>query len=137
MIASRQGVGLDIRPPQAAKVAEATMKVCWNGTCQQPKIHLMDGGTSVPQGCTGDDSDDVCGASASPDGSKHGFAELDGLSTTPVQVTVILRDARGKRLLDQKVDVTPQATYPNGKRCGKGAPQAGLIVQDGKVTVRR
>nr|BFE34731.1 hypothetical protein GCM10010200_069820 [Actinomadura rugatobispora] len=137
MIAARQGVGLEIPAPYAAKVAEATMRICWNGTCHQPEIHLSGTSRSVPQGCTGDGPDAVCGASASPDGGKQGFAAVTGLPTAPVQVTVTLRDVQGERLLHQKVDVTPHVTYPNGRHCGKGDPQAGLVVQDGKVTVRR
>jgi hypothetical protein len=91
----------------------------------------------VPQGCTGDGPDAVCGASSSPDGGKRGFADVADLPESPVEVTVTLRDDEGGRLLRQKLDVTPHATYPNGRHCGKGAPQAGLVVQDGKVTVRR
>ncbi|XVQ13352.1 hypothetical protein ACQP1W_12690 [Spirillospora sp. CA-255316] len=137
MIAARQGVGLDIPAPYAAKVAEATMQICWNGTCREPEVHLTGTGKTVPQGCTGDGPDAACGASSSPDGGKHGFADVADLPASPVQVTVTLRDAEGERLLRQKVDVTPHATYPNGRHCGKGDPQAGLVVRDGEVTVRR
>ncbi|MFF5263433.1 hypothetical protein ACFY4C_31265 [Actinomadura viridis] len=137
LIGTREGIGLDIAAPYAAKVSEATMKICWNGACREPEVRLMDSTTAVPQPCTGDAPDDVCGASASPDGGKTGFADLAGLPTGPVQVTLTLRDASGERLLARGLDVTPHATYPNGKDCGKGAPQAKLAVTgDGRVTVR-
>jgi hypothetical protein len=137
LIGSRQGIGLEIPAPYAGKVAKAAMTICWNGACRRPNLHLTPSTKAVPQGCTGDAPDDTCGAVASPDGGKRGFAEVTGLPATPVQVTVVLRDARGARLLDQKISVTPHVTYPNGKECGAGAPQAQLVVADGKVTVRR
>lgn len=135
-IGSREGIGLDIPAPYAAKVGEAAMTVCWNGACREREIQLMPSTKAVPAGCTGDAPEDSCSAIASPDGGKHGFADLDGLPTTPVQVTVVLRDAAGAELLDQKIGVTPHVTYPNGRECGAGAPQAGIVVADGRLSVR-
>jgi hypothetical protein len=137
MAAAREGIGLDVAPPYAAKVAEADMKICWNGVCREPEVHLGPSSTTVPLPCASGRSDDAaCGAVASPDGGKHGFADVNGLPTTPVQVTVVLRDAGGATLLDRTLAVTPQDTYPNGPACGKGSPQAMLLVQDGKLSVR-
>jgi hypothetical protein len=137
MAAAREGIALEIPAPYAGKVAEATMTICWNDACQEPEIHLAPSTKAVPQECTGDTPDAVCGASASPDGGKHGFADVTELPTTPVQVTVVLRDAGGGEVLDQKIDVTPRVTYPNGMGCGAGEPQAQLVVTDGKVTARQ
>jgi hypothetical protein len=137
LIDARQGIGLDIKAPDAAKADAAALRICWNGTCRDEQLTLNDTSKSVPQGCTGDRPDDVCGASSSPDGGKYGFADMTDLPKTPVQVTVTLRDAKGERLLRQKIDVTPHVSSPNGKACGAGAPQAGLVVSGGKVTVRR
>ncbi|WP_433214756.1 hypothetical protein [Microtetraspora malaysiensis] len=136
-MAARRGISLDIPAPYAAKVAEATMKICWNGACVRPEVSLMDTGETVPQNCTGNEPDDSCAASSSPDGGKRGFADVGDLPAAPVQVAVTLRDAEGKRLLAEEIDVTPHVTYPNGRQCGEGDPQAGLIVLGGKVTVRR
>jgi hypothetical protein len=133
-IAARQGIGLDIPAPYGEKVAEARMTICWDGVCREPDLHLMPSTTAVPQGCVPDGA--VCAASASPDGGKHGFADLRELPATPVQVTVVLRDASGARLLGQKIEVKPHVTYPNGRECGQGDPQATLVVTNGKVTVR-
>ncbi|GAA2575644.1 hypothetical protein SMC26_12935 [Actinomadura fulvescens] len=133
---SREGVGVDIKAPYAAKVAAASMKICWNGTCRTSKVELMPSSTTVPQGCTGDSPDDSCGAAASPTGDKHGFADVQGLPKSAVQVTVDLRDASGKRLLNKERNVTPRASYPNGPDCEEGRPQASLIVTEGHVTER-
>jgi hypothetical protein len=133
-IGSLEGVSLDVKAPYAAKVADASMKVCWSGTCRTSKVRLMTSSKSVPQGCTGDTPDDSCGAIASPTGDKHGFADVRGLPKSPVQVTVDLRDASGKRLLSERLDVTPRATYPNGPDCGEGNPQARLVVANARVT---
>ncbi|MEW2352719.1 hypothetical protein [Spirillospora sp. NPDC029432] len=136
MIAARHGIGLDIRPPDAAKVETATMRICWNGACRNERLTLRGTSRPVPMGCDGEGPDAACGASSSPDGGKHGFAEVGDLPRAPVQVTVVLRGAGGKRLVDEKIDVTPRVTYPNGRHCGAGSPQAGLVVSAGKVAVR-
>ncbi|MFG1999561.1 hypothetical protein ACGFNU_10485 [Spirillospora sp. NPDC048911] len=137
-IGSREGVSLDIKAPYAAKVASASMRICWNGTCRTSTVELMGSSTTVPQGCTGDAPDDSCGAVASPTGDKNGFAEVTGIPKSPVQVTVDLRDASGERLLSKRLDVTPRATFPNGPECGEGRPQTGIVVAaDAGVTERR
>jgi hypothetical protein len=133
MMAARQGIGFDIRAPDAAKVAEADMKLCWNGTCREPEIELLASTKSIPQGCSGG----ACGASASPDGGKYGFADVRDLPTTPIEVTLVLRDPGGATLLDRTLSVTPHVTYPNGPDCGPGSPQAMLLVRNGNVTVRK
>lgn len=135
MIAAPPGIGLDIQPPYAAKVTDASMKICWNGVCREPDLTLTPTTTAVPQGCTGQGPDAACGAAVSPDGGKHGFANVQGLPTTPVQITVVLRNSAHKPLLTRKLDVTPQPAYPNGKECDKGGPQARLVVTDGRITV--
>lgn len=135
-IGSPRGVSLDIRAPDAARVESASLKVCWNGTCRDPELELSPSSTTVPLGCDGDEPESACAASASPDGGKHGFANVEGLPKTPVQVTLKLRDARGRTVTARRVDLTPKATFPNGRHCGEGAPQAGLVVANGAVTVR-
>jgi hypothetical protein len=131
-MAARQGIGFAIRAPDAAKVAEAEMKLCWNGTCREPEIDLHASTEAIPEGCSGG----ACSVRYSPDGGKHGFADVRDLPTTPIEVTLVLRDPGGATLLDRTFSVTPHVTYPNGPDCGPGSPQANLLVQDGKVTVR-
>lgn len=128
--------GLNLIVPDGSRLAAASVRACWNGTCQEPRIVLNPTSKSVSTGCDGDGPDAACGASASPDGGKSGFARLDGLPKAPVQVTLKLRDAKGRTYFDRRLDVTPKDTFPNGPRCGGGAPQAVLTVANGQVTVR-
>ncbi|MEU8796916.1 hypothetical protein [Spirillospora sp. NPDC048819] len=136
-IGSSPGLSVSVKPPDASRVASASLRVCWDGTtCREPTIELRPSSTTVPMGCDGDGPDAACAASASPDGGKTGFAQVEGLPKSPVQVTLTLRDAQGRTLVDRRVDVTPAATFPNGEHCGEGGPQAALTVADGTVTVR-
>jgi hypothetical protein len=128
--------GLSLTVPDGSRVASATMRVCWNGTCHDPRIELTPTSKTVSTGCDGDGSDAACGASASPDGGAAGFAQVEGLPKAPVQVTLKLRDSEGRTYLTRRLDVTPKATFPNGPHCGEGAPQAALTVANGQVTVR-
>lgn len=138
LIGSMPGVSVTLDAPYAAKVSTATLKVCWNGVCRTPEVKLDPSSDAVPAGkCEGTDrSDAACGASASPNGGKHGFARVEGLPKSPVRVDLELRDADGDRLLNQRLDVTPRASYPNGPDCDEGAPQTGLVVTNGRVTPR-
>ncbi|MEU5878429.1 hypothetical protein [Spirillospora sp. NPDC047279] len=136
-IGSREGVGLDIRAPDAARVDSATMTICWNGTCRTSRVELTASSAAVPGECPDGPPDGVCGASASPTGDKNGFADVQGLPKAPVKVTVDLRDAAGDRVLRRTLDVTPHATYPNGRKCGEGRPQAQLTLAGGRLSVRR
>lgn len=137
-IGSPSGVSVTVRPPDAARVASAELRVCWDevGCRRTGELELRPSSTSVPVGCEGDEPDAVCGASASPDGGKHGFAEVMGLPTKPVDIVLVLRDAEGDELLDEPMRVTPEETHPNGRHCPPGGPQVGLTVAEGRVTVR-
>ncbi|QFG25594.1 hypothetical protein [Actinomadura sp. WMMB 499] len=133
-IGSPSGVSVDVRPPEAARVASASLRVCWDGACRTPPITLRPSSTSVPMGCDGDGPDAACGASASPDGGRTGFAPVPDLPERPVDVEITLRDDGGGELLAETLRVTPKATYPGGPDCGKGGPQARMTVADGRVT---
>ncbi|MEO3828668.1 hypothetical protein [Actinomadura sp. B10D3] len=135
-IGSMPGLRLAVPAPDAERIDSASMRVCWNGECREPLIELHPTSTAVSTGCDGDEPDAACGASASPDGGKAGFAQVEGLPKQPVRVTVRLRDAEGRTVLDKSLDVTPKATFPNGPGCGEGRPQAVLTVAGGRVAVR-
>jgi hypothetical protein len=136
LIGSMAGLSVVVPAPGAARVASAHLRVCWNGGCREPRIEMTPTSTSVPMGCDGDGPDAACGASASPDGGKHGFAQVEGLPKAPVEVTLTLRDDGGRTVLAKRLDVTPKATFPNGPHCGEGEPQAVMTVANGQVTVR-
>lgn len=135
-IGAQPGLSVAVSAPDAERVESVSLRVCWDGTCREPRVELQPSSTAVPMGCDGAGPDAGCGASASPDGGKSGFAHVEGLPEALVRVTLTLRGAGGRTLLDERVDVTPKATFPNGPDCGEGAPQAGLTVAGGAVTVR-
>ncbi|WP_149257671.1 hypothetical protein [Actinomadura sp. K4S16] len=134
LIGTDPGVSLVI--PDGSRAASASLRVCWDGMCQEPRIELGPTSKTVSTGCDGDGPDAVCGASASPDGGKRAFARVEGLPKAPVRVTLKLRDAEGRTFVDERLDVTPKATFPNGRHCPEGAPQVGLTVANGRVTAR-
>jgi hypothetical protein len=130
------GVALEIEPPFAAKVASATMKICWDQTCRTPVIRLDPSTKAGPQSCAGTGPEDVCGVTAVPTGGQHGFGDAPGLPKSPVVITLVLRDSTGGRILNRRLTVTPKGAFPNGPDCGEGGPQAGLVVADGRVRAR-
>ena len=132
--ALRPGCGSPWSPSDAADAASASLRVCWDGTCRDVSLDLAPQSVSVPMGCEGDEPDAVCSASASPDGSKGGFAPVEGLPKQPVRVVFALLDSGGRTILTQDLGVTPEATYPNGEDCPEGGAQAALTVAGGKVT---
>jgi hypothetical protein len=137
--ATRVGIGLDIAPPLAQRVAAATMTVCWDGVCSTPLVELAPATTAQPANCTdnGTGPDMACSASVTPTGGKHGFADLGNLPEGAVQVHLTLTDSAGGTLVEQQVTTTPALTYPNGPGCPPSGPQAGLLVSgDGVVTGR-
>jgi hypothetical protein len=134
LIGSEPGVSLVV--PDGSRAASASLRVCWKGTCQEPRIELGPTSTAVSTGCDGDGPDSVCGATASPDGGKRGFARIEGLPEAPVRLTLKLRDADGRTFVDERLDVTPKATFPNGRHCPEGAPQVVLTVANGRVAAR-
>ncbi|GAA4229278.1 hypothetical protein GCM10022254_21340 [Actinomadura meridiana] len=135
-VGSRPGLSLTVPPPEAARTASASLRVCWDDTCHEPRIELRSATWTVSKNCDADaDASTVCSASSSPDAGKFGFANVQGLPTEPVQVTLRLRDVHGRTFFDRRVDLIPEATRPNGPGCDVGAPQAGLTIVHGEVTV--
>jgi hypothetical protein len=130
LVGGRTGVRLDIRPPLAAKVGRATMKVCHDGACRTSAVRLDPATTTRPGGC----ADGVCSGEAVRTGGQQGFTEVPDLPKKPVTVTVVLRDASGGRVLDRTLAVTPKGVYPNGPRCGEAGRQAGVVAAGGRLT---
>jgi hypothetical protein len=131
MIGASAGVSLRIAAPLAAEVDHASMKVCWDGVCREPTLILSPSTTTGPQTCSGQGPAAACGVSAVPDGGRYGFGDVPGLPKKPVRVTLVLTDAKGRRVLDRNVDVTPKGTFPNGPDCSELDPQAGVVAENG------
>ncbi|MBZ9642681.1 hypothetical protein K8369_25535 [Streptomyces sp. PSKA30] len=57
-----------------------------------------------------------------------GFAEVRDLPGKPVRVTLVFTNERGATVFDRQITVTPQPTYPNGRKCSPGGHQAHVRV---------
>lgn len=127
------GIGLEIDKPLAGRVTSATIKACWGGKCWETEVELMPSSEPAPTTCEGE----VCSAEVKPTGAKNGFADIQGLPGTPVEVTLTLL-GKGRTVLERTLDVTPRMLFPNGTDCPGGGPQTQLTVSgDGTVTERR
>lgn len=138
-VATRVGVGLDVEPALATKVTRAEMEICWDGRCRSQQLELHDSTIAVPMGCepeTEAGKDGVCSATAEPTGGKHGFFDLQELPERPVRVSVVLEDADGRALLDDRIEVTPRPNPPQEGVCGDDRPQAGVIAGEARLRVR-
>ncbi|GAA0232718.1 hypothetical protein GCM10009527_031570 [Actinomadura nitritigenes] len=135
LVYSPTGISIDIAAPDASRVSSASIRACWGGTCRTRHVALHPSSTSVPLGCDGDGPDSACGASASPDGGRHGFAAITDLPASPVQVTLTLRDRHHRAFLDQELRLTPKPAHPDNPHCATGV-QAALTVANGQATAR-
>lgn len=137
---SPPGLSVAIPAPHAARTASAYLRVCWGDTCRHPRVELRSSAMAVSRNCDADAhaGSAACAAAAAPDAPdarKFGFARVADLPTSPVKVTLRLRDSQGRTFLDRRIELVPEPTRPNGPRCGDGAPQAGLTIVHGELTV--
>lgn len=103
-----------------------TLRICQSDCVAQP-VDLYPGSVTVGQTCTSDDPDGSCSASASPDGTMAGFVEVTTLTPGAVGVGGELRTGASTTEFDE-VTLTAESTYPNGRDCPPGGPQAALRV---------
>ncbi|WP_156051516.1 hypothetical protein [Allokutzneria albata] len=128
-IAARSGIGIDIEPPLAAKVAKASL----NGK----DVHLDESTRATPSSCEGKKPEDSCSAKMVPTGGKNGFLDVTDLKPEPMRVSVRLTDAQGKTLVEKDIELTPKQVFPGAPECGGAQPQAGIIVAaDGTLRPR-
>ncbi|MBW4717482.1 hypothetical protein [Saccharothrix obliqua] len=126
------GVGVDVR---SAGVATGALEVCWDGRCTTRPLALWPSSRVVGGTCAGTAPEDVCSASAEPDGGLHGYADVPDLPVRPVVVKLRLADGTGATVLDRQVEATPKLVRPGGPECGGGGAQLNLAVAaDGSVT---
>ena len=126
-IGSVSGVSVTVLAPYAARVDSVRLRVCWAGQCQDRDVELSPGSDTVDQGCSGSDPDDTCSATAVPNGTLVGFAELPGLPAGPISVAATLT-VDGRRVPVAEVTRTAETTYPNGPQCGAGGNQAAIEI---------
>ncbi len=131
------GVSVDIDTALAEKAEAATLKVCWDGACQNSAVVLTPSSAAVPGPCTETSPDAACGAHVVPTGGKNGFATIPDLPAKPVDATLSLTNMAGTSVLEKTLRITPKELRPNGPDCPGGGPQTGLRVSaDGTMTER-
>jgi hypothetical protein len=87
---------------------------------------VLSGSDTVDLGC-GSDPHSACSATAMPNGTKVGFADVPELPTGTVTISATVRRA-GERVVLPMIDVQAKPTYPNGPECGPQGPQAQVVV---------
>ena len=89
-IGSTSGISVTVLAPYAAQVDALRLEACWAGQCQQRDVELAPGSDTIDQGCSGTDPDDTCSATAVPNNTLVGFAELSELPAGPITVAAVL-----------------------------------------------
>ena len=126
-IGAASGVGVAVEKAIAADLAAVQLTICWDGDCHDHKVQLSPGSDTVDQGCNGNDPDSACSATAVPNGTKVGFAEVPGLPTGTVMIGATVQRAGKQRVLP-RIEVQAKPTYPNGPQCGPQGTQAHVVV---------
>ena len=92
------------------------------------------GADTVPgPGPSDADPDTVCSASAVPNGTLVGFAEVADLPAAEIQIGATMTKTNGSAALPE-IQLTASTSYPNGPDCPGQANQATVVVTpDGLV----
>jgi hypothetical protein len=126
-IGAPPGVAVTVEKTIAADVDDVRLTVCWDGECDDHEVQLTPGSDTVDQGCNGTDPDSACSATAVPNGTKVGFADVPGLPTGTIAISARVRRA-DKQVVLPEIDVQSEPTYPNGPQCPSQGPQAQVVV---------
>ena len=126
-IGAPPGVAVTVDKAIAADVDDVRLTVCWDGSCNDHEVQLAPGSDTVDQGCNGSDPDSACSATAVPNGTKVGFADVPGMPTGTITISAAVRRA-GKQVVLPEIDLQSKPTYPNGPQCGPQGPQAQVVV---------
>jgi hypothetical protein len=132
------GIRVEVHPELANRVADAALMVCWDGTCRKRTLHLRKTWAEKPstpgnpvmttESATATESAEARTPQAPESLIWPGFAVVRDLPGKPIQVTLVLKDQQGATMLDRRINITPQPTYPNGRNCSPGGHQAHLTV---------
>ncbi len=125
-IGSPAGVSVTIDRELAESGPDLTLRICQDA-CVEQRVELMPGSVTAGQTCSPDTPDGSCSASSSPDGTLVGFVDVPALAVGDVRIRGSLRVDSGTTRFEE-VAVTAEATYPNGRDCPAGGPQASIRV---------
>ena len=127
-IGSVSGVSVTVLAPYAAQVDGVRLEVCWAGQCQEREVELAPGSDTVDQGCSGPDPEDICSATAVPNGTLVGFVEVPGL---PAERGHHRRDGHRRRPTGSSWPRSagpPRPPTRTGHGCGAGGNQAAIEI---------
>lgn len=128
-IAALGGVGVTVDADVPADRLE--LRVCPGGSgCRTTVVDLSPDSDTVDQGCSGRPPDDVCSATAVPNGRRSGFFAWPDLPVGPVVVGGRWVDGRRTTVLDA-ITITAVTVEPNGPGCGGQASQARVLLGSG------
>ncbi|EWC61686.1 hypothetical protein UO65_3044 [Actinokineospora spheciospongiae] len=127
LIGGRTGIGVVVDPGAPVLDTPALLTLCADGRCRDVPVPLEPATGTGASGCSGG----VCSAQVAPTGGQVGFAEVDGLSEQPLEVTLTAGDR------EFRTTVTPAAVYPNGPDCGAAGVQGRVgLTAAGNLTNR-
>lgn len=124
-IGAQSGVSVSVAGGLATVTESLAVAVCLDDGCSTAEVDLQPGSSTTLETCT---PDGVCSATATPDGTLVGFATVE-LPEEEVDADVTLRRSDGTTSV-HTFTLTPTTVYPNGKRCGGGAVQGSLVLDD-------
>lgn len=125
-IGSVAGVSVVVEREVAAGAPTLDLTIC-QSDCVEAAVPLEPGAVTVGETCSPGGPDGSCSASSSPDGTLVGFIDVPSLTVGEVRVRGELTTAGSTTALDE-ITVAAEATYPNGRDCPAGGPQAVLRV---------
>lgn len=133
-IGAVSGVGVTVDSALAPEVTGLRLEVCFAGDCRTVPVELSPGADTVPGPCPSDaDPDTACSASAVPNGTLVGFAEVADLPAEEIQIGATLTKTNGSATLPE-IQLTARTSYPNGPDCPGQANQAAVVITpDGLV----
>jgi hypothetical protein len=121
-IGASPGVSVTVEKAIAADVAAVRLTVCWDGKCDDHDVQLFAGSDTLDQGCDGTDPDSACSATAVPNGTKVGFAEVPGLPTGTITIGATVRRA-GRRACYPRSTYGPSRPIRTGLNVGRKVPR--------------
>ena len=131
------GIGVEVEGPVGSDAKLVAVTACWDGNCTTETVDLLDSTTAGPEECTGTDPDSSCSVTMIPTGNKFGFVPLADLPASGVELEVSVLSTEGIALVQGKVGLTPQLTYPNGSQCPAGGLQGSVTIDSaGRMTVQ-
>ena len=132
LIGSPSGIAVTVDRAVAAQLRNLQLRICWGGHCEVRAVALDPGTDSVDRGCSGSDPDSACSATAVPNGSLVGFADIAQLPIGKITVSATAT-LSGKRHRYPSIDRTAVQTFPNGPDCGAGGNQLHIVVGAGNL----